>query len=147
VTKNDGERSPRTAARRAVAALTLLIAMLGLSNLGRVVLAIGYATRLPDLPMTVTWPYLAVKGGLWGVAFILCAFGLLRLRPWGRWATLAASTLYQAHGWIDRILFDASDYAQRTRPRDLALTLLFLVIVWGVLIWPRVRRLFRQERA
>jgi hypothetical protein len=112
-----------------------------------VVLAIGYATRLPDLPMTVTWPYLAVKGGLWGVAFILCAFGLLRLRPWGRWATLAASTLYQAHGWIHRILFDASDYAQRTRPRDLALTLLFLVIVWGVLIWPRVRRLFRQERA
>jgi hypothetical protein len=147
VTKNGGEKPLRTAAHRAVAALALLTAILGLANLGRMAMAIRYAGRLPDLPMTVTWPYLAVKGGLWGVGFITCTAGLLRLQPWGRWATLAASTLYQLHVWIDHALFDASDYARQTRPRDLALTILFLGIVWGVLNWPTVRRIFRHQGA
>lgn len=146
MTKNDGEKR-RPPAHRAVAVLVLLVATLGLVNLGRAAIAVRYATRLPDLPMTVTWPYLAARGAIWGIAFIACAVGLFRLQPWGRWATLATSTLYQIHAWIDHLLFDASDYARQTRPRDMALTILFLVIVWGVLSWPSVRRLFRQESA
>lgn len=145
MTRNGSEKRPRTAAHRALALLALLTTVLGIANLGRAVIAIGSASRLPDLPMTVTWPYLTARGAVWGIAFLACTVGLLRIQPWGRWATLAVSTLYQVHGWIDRVAFDASDYARQTRPRDLAVTILFLLAVWGLLNWPSVRRLFRRQ--
>jgi len=118
---------------------------LGLANLGRAGLALRYAALLPDLPMTVSWAYLAAMGGFWGPVFISCAVGLMRFRRWGRWSTLAAATLYQAHVWVNHLLFDASDYALQTRPRDMLLTALFLTIVWGLLNWPGMRRVFGLE--
>ena len=145
MTENGGQERSRTPSHRAVVLLALLTAILGIANLGRAVIAIGYANHLPDLQMTVTWPYLAARGTVWGIAFVTCTVGLLRLQPWGRWATLAVSTLYQIHSWMDRSLFDASDYARQTRPRDLALTILFLIFVWGLLNWPSVHRLFRRQ--
>lgn len=145
MTENSSDKRPRTAAHRAVAAVALLFAILGIANLGRAVIAIAYASRLPDLRMTVTWPYLAARGTVWGITFALSTIGLLRLKPWGRWTALVGSTLYQVHAWIDRMAFDASDYARQTRPRDLALTVLFLVVVWGILNWPSVGRLFRRQ--
>jgi hypothetical protein len=51
------------------------------------------------------------------------------------------ATLYQAHIWLNHLLFDASDYARQTRPRDLALSALFLAVVWGTLHLPGVRRI------
>ena len=128
-----------------VLALALLALVLGLANLARAALALRYATILPDLPMTVSWAYLTAMGGFWGLVFISCAVGLMRFHPWGRWATLIVATLYQAHVWVNHLLFDASDYALQTRPRDLLLTVLFLVLVWGLLNWPGVRRVFGLE--
>ena len=60
---------------------------------------------------------------------------------------LVAATLYQVNTWFDHLLLDASDFALQNRPRDLALTLLFLILMWGSLSWPSVRRAFgpRQE--
>jgi hypothetical protein len=127
-----------------VVGLGLLLLALGLGNLGRAGLALHYASLLPDLPMTVTWPYLLATGGVWGVALTVCAVGLFLLRPWGWWGTLAATTLYEAQTWVDRLLFDASDYAIQTRPRDLVLTLLFLAFVWVLLSWPSVRKEFER---
>ena len=134
-----------TRSQKWVAALGLLILLLGLANLGRAVMALRYATLLPDLPLTVSLNYLAAMGGLWGAVFVTCAVGLVRFRPWGRWGTLAATTLYQAHAWVDHLLFDGSDYARQTRPRDLVLTVLLLALVWGLLNWPSVREVFRLE--
>ena len=105
-------------------------------------MALVYAEVLPDVPMTVSWTYLAAMGGFWGVAFLACGVMLLFFRPWSRWPVLITVTLYQAHVWINHLLFDASDYAQITRPRDLTLTLLLLAIMWGTLNVPAVRRRF-----
>lgn len=122
--------------------LALVILLVGLANVGRAMVALQYAIRLPDLPLTVPWSYLVLAGSLWGAVFLACTVGLMRLYPWGRWGTLVAASLYQAHVWIDRLLFDASDYARQTRPRDLLLSVLFLGLVWGVLNLRIVRRLF-----
>ncbi len=127
------------------ASLVLLIGLVGLGNLGRAVMAFRYARILPDLPLTIPWAYLAGMGVFWGVVLLACAVGLHRRRPWSHWATLAAVTLYQAHVWLNHLLFDASDYARQTRPRDLVLSVLFLVIVW-VSIFPR-RRPFAGEKS
>jgi hypothetical protein len=126
---------------------------LGLANLVRAGLALRYAALLPDLPMTVSWAYLAAMGGFWGAAFCACAVGLVRFRPWGRWGTLTATTrwgtltattLYEAHAWANHLLFDVSDYARQTRPRDLLLTALLLAVVWGLLNWPSIRKEFKR---
>ena len=133
------------AAQKWVIALSLLLLALGLANLGRARMALYYDGQLPGLPLTVSLTYLAAMGIFWGLAFVVCAWGLVRFRRWGRWGTLAAVTLYEVHVWVNHLLFDANDYAHQTWPRDLALTLLLLTFVWGLLNWPSVRRAFRPK--
>ena len=138
------EKRRLTRPQKWVIVLASLVLTLGLANLTRMALALHYAVTLPRLPMTVSWAYLAVMGGVWGVALAACAVGLLRFRPWGWWATLVTATLYQVHVWVNHLLLDASDYARQTHPRDLVLTVLFLAGVWGLLNWPAVRKVFRS---
>jgi hypothetical protein len=84
-------------------------------------------------------------GGLWGLIFITCVVGLVRFRRWGRWTTLAAATLYQVHVWLNHFLFDANDHARQVWPRDVALTLLMLISIWGPLNWPSIRKVFQNN--
>lgn len=136
--------TPRIA-RRLLTVVILTLALIGLGNLGRAAMALHYARTLPDLPLTVSWTYLAGMGAFWGVAITACAVGLYRRRLWGRKATLTVATLYQAHVWLNHLLFDASDYARQTRPRDLALSALFLVLVWGTLHLPGVHKVWKPR--
>ena len=132
--------------RRWVLGLAFLVLVIGLANLGRAGLTLRYASLLPKLAMTVSWAYLVATTGFWGLVFVACAVGLMCFRPWSRRGTLAATTLYEIHVWINRLLFDANDYARQTRLRDLLLTLLLLVLVWGVLNVPQVRRALGVRR-
>ncbi|MDW8069206.1 MAG: hypothetical protein RML46_09850 [Anaerolineae bacterium] len=124
--------------------VVLLLALVGLGNLGRGTMALHYACLLPDLPMTVPWAYLAGTGIFWGTVLLACAVALAMRRPWSRRATLGMATLYQAHAWLNHLL-DASDYARQTWPRDLMLSALFLIAVWGALSLPAVRHLFHSR--
>ena len=127
--------------------LSLLTLALGLGNLGRAAMALRYAARLPDLPLTAPLSYLTAMGGFWCVVFAGCAVGLVSFRPWGRWSTLAAVTLYQVHVWVNHLLFDGSDYARQTRPRDLLLTLLLLAFFWGSLNLRGVQKTFEYKES
>ena len=138
------KRHALTRPQKWVTILSLLMLVLGLGNLGRAGVALRYAALLPDLPMTVTWTYLAVMGGFWGVILTACAVGLVRFRPWGRWSTLAGTTLYEAHVWANHLLFDASDYTRQTRPWNLALTFFLLALIWGLLNWPSIQKEFKR---
>ncbi len=138
----DCSRRQLIRSQRWVSVLALVILAMGLANLVRLGGAVYFARHLPDLPMRVSWMYLAAMGGFWGMAFIACAVGLARFRVWGRRGTLVAVTLYEAHVWLNHLLFDANDYARMLWPRDLVLTLLLLAGVWGVLSIPRIRRVF-----
>jgi hypothetical protein len=126
-----------------IAVLALVLLLLGLGNVGRIARTVYYAIHLPDLSMTVSWTYLAVMGGFWCAALLVCAVALVRLCSWARWATLATVTLYQAHVWVNHLLCDANERARQLLPYNAALTLGLLVFVWVVLNWPSVRRAFR----
>ncbi len=138
-------RRKLTFAQKWVVGLGLLALMLGLGNLGQAVMALRYAARLPDLPLTAPLSYLAAMGGFWCVVFVGCAVGLVCFCAWGRRSALAAVTLYQAHVWVNHLLFDASDYARQTRPRDLVLTLLLLALFWGSLSLRDVRKVIEKS--
>ena len=141
-----GHVRPRlTRPQKWVAGLGLLMLALGLANLGKAVMAARYAVLLPDLPMTVPWGYLVATGAFWGLVLSACGIALWLRRPWARWATPATATLYQAHVWLNHLLFDASDYARQTRSRDLVLTLLLLALTWGLLNAPATRKTFHLE--
>jgi hypothetical protein len=118
--------------------------LLGLGNLGSAAMAIHYAARLPGLPTNVSFRYLAATGAFWGIAYLVCTAGLSFFLPWGRWFALAAVLLHQAHVWTNRLLFDASDYARQTYPRDVAFTLILLLVYSVVLNLPRVRAAFTK---
>ena len=135
-------RPPLSPSQRAIVALALLLVFVALGNFIRAGMALAYAARLPRLPMTTSWGYLAGYGLWWGIVFAGAVVGLVRQRRWGRWLALVGATLYQAHGWVNHLLLDANDYARMTWPRDLVLTALFLAAAWGVLCWPSVRRTF-----
>lgn len=126
--------------------LIALLLILGIANVGRAVLALRYSTRLPDLPLTISLDYLAAMGGFWGVTFIICAIGLSLFREWARRSTLAAVTLYQMNVWTNRLLFSISDYARQTVPRDVILTVTFLLLFWIPLHLPSVQQLFKRTR-
>jgi hypothetical protein len=128
-----------------VVVLALLVLALGLANLVRMGVALRYASLLPDLPTTVPLEYLVGMGAFWGVALTTCAVGLVRFRRWGRWGTLAATTVYEVHVWVNHLLFDASDYARQTRGWDLFLTVLLLALIWGSLNLRSVRRVFPSQ--
>ncbi len=136
------EKKRLTAAQKWVIAISLLMLALGLANLGRAGMALHYDARLPDLPLTAPLTYLAVMGSFWGVAFVACAVGLIRFRRCGRWGTLATVSVYAIHVWANHLMFDANDCARQTWPRDMALTLLLLSLVWGLLNWPSIQKVF-----
>jgi hypothetical protein len=128
-----------------VIVLSTLPLILGLGNLARAALALRYDAILPNLPMRADLVYLAAMGGFWGSIFVVCTAGLVRFHRWGRWATLVAATLYQAHVWLNHFLFDANEYARQVWPRDAALTLLMLISIWGPLNWPSIRKVFQKN--
>lgn len=134
-----------TLSEKAVILLSVLTLTLGLANLGRALVAVGYSVRLPDLPTTIPLWYLALMGGFWGVAFTASTVGLSVFREWGRRCALAAVTLYQMNAWVNRLFFAASDYARQTLPRDLVLTVTLLLIVWIPLNVPGVRQVFERD--
>ncbi len=134
-----------TAAQKWVVMVIALTLALAAGNLGRAVVALRYASSLPDLPVNMPLSYPAAMGSFWGVVFVACAVGLSRFRDWGRWSTLAAVTLYQANVWVNHLLFDASDYARRAIPGNLVLTALLLLVFWGSLNFPAVGRAFESD--
>ncbi len=133
-----------TLSQKVVILLSILTLMLSLGSLGQAVLAVQYSMDLPDLPTTVSLQYLAAMGGFWALVFIACSVGLSLFREWGRRCTLAAVSLYQLNVWVNRLMFSASDYARQTIPRDVALTVILLLVFWVPLSLPRVRQTFER---
>ncbi len=136
---------PRSARPWRVKLFILAVLLLGSGlNLLRAAWAWRQSQALADLasPTSMPMALLAATSLAWGITFSLCALGLWRLRPWGRRATLAAVSLFHAHIWLNHLLFDRSDYARQVRPFAIAHTLAALLVVWGFLYWPVVRRLY-----
>jgi hypothetical protein len=137
--------SPHRPWRVTLFSLAVLLLGCGL-NLLRAAWAWRQARALADLPTPTSMPMalLACTSLAWGIVFGLCSLGLWRLRPWGRRGALAAVSLFHAHIWLNHLLFDRSDYARQVWPFAVAHTLAALLLVWGFLYWPAVRRLYAR---
>jgi hypothetical protein len=127
-----------------VTILALAVLCLSLFNLLGAVSGIQRYPFLSRLPLSLPLAYRIGSSAVWSITFGLMAFGLWRLKHWGRVGTLAAFSLFVAQAWLDRLLFSRSDYARTTLPFALLLTLISLAIVWGTLLRPKVRQSFNE---
>jgi len=98
-------------------------------------------TLLPTMPLT----YLGVGGLVWGSVFVVAAFGVWRLWQWARTLLLAAIIVYQLHIWANHLIFDTSAYSRLVWPFQIGISVAWIVVVWGFLFLPGIRRVFVQR--
>jgi hypothetical protein len=128
-----------------VTILALVVLCIAVYNaLGAAAAIQGY-TVLLELPLSVPPAYLVARGTFWAVVFALAAWGLWRLRHWGRLGAPLALTLYLALGWVERLALAQSDYARLSAPCFLALHLGALAAVWWLLLRPAARQVFSDR--
>jgi hypothetical protein len=125
----------------------LLAAWVFLLGLLQCVRAASFFIRrelLSDLNLSIPLPYAIGSAAVWGGVLLAAAVGLWRLRRGGRWLALGGVTAWQAHTWIDNLVFDRSDYAQQSIGYELGVTLVILAATWGILWWPGVKKRFEN---
>lgn len=103
----------------------------------------GY-TVLQALPLALPPAYLLGRGVVWALAFAALAGGLWWMKQWARLGTPIACTVYVAAGWVERLVFAQSDYAQTSAPCFALLHGLALAAVWGLLLRRQTRQSFTE---
>lgn len=134
--------------RRPFVVTVLAVAVLLLSAANLIVLAqaLEQADFMRSLGLEGPLAAHVISGAVWTIGFGAAAVGLARLKRWAwRWA-LAAIVLYQADVWLMRLAFEKSATGAQSRPADAALSILSILLVWAILLWPRVRRAFEIKR-
>jgi hypothetical protein len=126
-----------------VTLFSLLVLLLAAWNVFQVWNAVQRYDFMRTLNVTTAANLLIVMGVTWAIGFGLAAWGLWRLRSWGRTWTLIAIIAYQAQQWIMRFTLVRSSDEVIRRPADLFLSLLSIAVVWGFLFIPKIRRLFQ----
>jgi hypothetical protein len=119
----------------------LVLCITGFNALG-LVYGIRRYTVLTRLALSLPPALLLAGNALWAVAFGVMAIGLWWLRPWARWGTLAAITLYLIQFWIERLVFGTTDYLQTTVWFYVGLDVIVWAMFWAILWRPKVRRAF-----
>ena len=129
----------------AVTLFSLLVLLLAIWNAFQVWNASQQYDFMRSLGLATEAQILIVSGATWAVGFGLAAWGLWRMRAWGRAWMLIAIVAYQAQQWIMRLALMHSSEEVIRRPADVFLSLLSIAMVWGWLFVPKVRRLYRDQ--
>jgi hypothetical protein len=122
--------------------IVLGVLSLAVFNAWRAILAARQFEYLRGLSLEGPALALSLTGLVWAAGFGVAAIGLYRLRRWARLWTMAAIAFYTANLWLIRLIFEKSPDEPLTRPADAALAVLSIAVVWGVLSWPSLRRMF-----
>jgi hypothetical protein len=128
-----------------VTLFSLLVLLLAVWNVFQMWNAFQRYNFMRTLNLTTQANLLIIIGLTWAIGFGLAAWGLWRLRAWGRTWMLIAIVAYQAQQWIMRLALMRSSEEVLRRPADVFLSLLSIVVVWGFLFIPKIRQLYREK--
>ena len=128
-----------------VTLFSLLVLLLATWNAFQVLNALQRYDQMRALNLSAEASLLIIIGLTWMIGFGLAAWGLWRLRSWGRTWMLIAIVAYQAQQWIMRLSLSRSSDEVIRRPADAFLALLSIAGVWGFLFIPKIRRLYRAQ--
>ncbi len=128
-----------------VTIFALLVLLLAAWNVFQIFSVAQHYDLMNALNLTTQANLLVIIGLTWSIGFGLAAWGLWRLRSWGHTWMLIAIIIYQAQQWIMRFTLVRSSDEVIRRPADVFLSLLSIVVVWGFLFIPKIRRLYRNQ--
>ena len=126
----------------AVTLLALCVLLLAVWNAWQTLRAVQQYDLMQSLGLSTPAVLLVVTGVTWAVGFGLAAWGLWRLKAWGRWWMLIAIVVYQLQIWLERLTLVRTSYEELTRPAGLFISVLSILVVWGFLFLPKIRRLY-----
>lgn len=115
-----------------------------LENLARVVLSVGQARDLPDLPTSLSPTYVAIMSAIWFLAFAACLVVVARRMPRAAAISMSVLALYQANLWLNRAALSRSSEAGETMGFRAILAVLSLAVLGSALVisglWRPCRR-------
>ena len=126
-----------------VTLLVVVVLLLAAWNAGQAAVAAQQLSFMRNLGVGVPGEILIVIGATWAIGFLIAAWGLWRLKAWGRHWTLIVIVAYQLQIWIERFTLERSSYEALTRPAAVAFSIGSIAIVWLILFLPKIRRAFR----
>lgn len=130
-----------------VTLLAVAVLLLAAWNAGQALTAAQQLSFMQSQGVGVPGELLIVTGTTWAIGFLIAAFGLWRLKAWGRRWMLIAIVAYLLQVWIERFTLERSFYEALTRPADLVVSLCAIIGVWSFLFLPKIRRAFNQQQS
>lgn len=127
-----------------VTLLVVVVFILAMWNAWQAAIAVREISYMQSLGVGVPGEILIVIGATWAIGLWVAAWGLWRLKAWGRHWTLIVIVAYQLQIWIQRFTLERSSYEALTRPAAVAFSIGSIAIVWLVLFLPKIRRAFRN---
>ena len=121
-----------------VLATSIVWGIFGAANLIRAGMSVYIAPALVEYPTSLSLSFLGAVYGLLGLIFLAAA-----IITWRRKRTsgaLGLAVAYQAVLWIIKLIGYRSEYARSLWPRDLLLTLIFLVLIALLAEWRKTRQ-------
>jgi uncharacterized membrane protein (DUF2068 family) len=110
------------------------VLLLGLLQWTRAWTLFARQSYISQLGLPIPLPYAVGSAAIWGGLLVVAGIGLWKMTRWGRWLTLGAVTLSLAHTWLDRWLFERSDYSQLSTGFSLAVTIAVLITTWAIVL-------------
>jgi len=98
-----------------------------------------------DLPLSVPDWYLPLTGAIWGGVALALGLGLLRGSPLAYRFTFWMAVVYWVWYWADRQLLVKTDFAQRSQPAALVVTIVSLILTVWTLTRPSARAFFEES--
>jgi hypothetical protein len=125
--------------------LAAAVFLLAVANLGSVPYDLGRWPVLSALNLPFPVAVRVGLNGMWGGIGLALAWGLWRLRPWGRRLTLILFPVYEVYavGW--QLLFARGTYERGRLGFAALLALLGIAVVAYVLTRPRVKEAFKSK--
>lgn len=98
-----------------------------------------------DLGLSLPILLRMVSGAIWGLVWLVFAWGLWRLLPWARRGTMICWVVYQMMTIGQQVLLMQGDYERGRIPFAVGITLVLTIVVITGLTLPRVRQAFEGD--
>lgn len=107
---------------------------------------LALSLNLPNLPLSVPAWYLPLTGAVWAGVGLALAVGLWRGARRAHRLAFWAAPVYLTWYWLDRLLLAHSDFAQRSLPAALVLSLAGSALFYLALTRRSARDYFREQQ-
>lgn len=128
---NQTSRKKTTIFHKLLILAFLVTGYFGILRLGVAVRDWGVLETTLDAPSPT---YFAVSGGLWALAALVSAFGLMLRRRWSPYWAMVAVLLMTAGWWFEKLVLTVSETARVNFPFAMGITLVIILYTFITLV-------------